>query len=292
MTNLFATAVLLSLLLKDGINVATAWEDEDFFRYCPPSRCHKHGPEIRFPFRLESSNISCGAPCMQLSCSTEQDTILDHSHIGPCKVTSIDYKLQVMKITPLVDFLSPCPLEKIKTTSFFGSTTNDSCAIYNYQAGSIVSCSREFAPNTQFLDVFVGPADIFIGPIPCLSNTSHLSYLVDSAVTMSVLTLDCKVVSNGVFPIPQGLSSFKESAERILNFAETTVRWEINFLWHDGKRCQEPLDCGCGQCEEIGKRCAFNSQRNNTFCVDNPHGNNSKLDKTSYNLKFYFAMEL
>ncbi|CAM0879195.1 unnamed protein product [Alopecurus aequalis] len=269
MTNLFAAAVLLSLLLRDGSNIATAWEDEDFLRYCPSSWCHKHGPDIRFPFRLESSNISCGVPCMQLTCSVEDDTILDHPHLGPCQVTSIDYKLQVMKITPLVDFLSPCPLQKIKTTSFFGfgSTTIDSCSMYTYQAGSMVSCSREFTPNIQ---------DDFI-PIPCLSNTSHLSYLVDSAMPMSVLTSDCKVISDGVFPIPQGLISFKESAESILSFSETTVRWTINFLQHDGKLCEEPLDCGCGQCEEIGQRCAFNSQRNDTFCIANPHGSCIKV---------------
>ncbi|TVU34164.1 hypothetical protein EJB05_15993, partial [Eragrostis curvula] len=33
-----------------------AWEDEDFFSNCPPSRCSKYGPEIRFPFQLESSS--------------------------------------------------------------------------------------------------------------------------------------------------------------------------------------------------------------------------------------------
>jgi hypothetical protein len=287
MTNLFAAAVLLFLLLKAGIYIATAWEDEDFFRYCPPSWCHKHGPEIRFPFRLESSNIACGAPCMQLSCSAEEHTILDHPHLGPCQVTSIDYKLQVMKITPLVDFFSPCPLQKIKTTSFFGSTTDDSCAMYNYQAASIISCSREVTRNIQFLDFQVTSSDdLIVGPIPCLSNTSHLSYLVHSIMPMTVLTSDCKVVSDGVFPIPQVLFSFKESAERILSFAETTVSWTIDFLQHNGKLCQEPRNCGCGQCEEIGKRCAFNSQRNDTFCIANPHGNNFERDKTSYNLKF------
>nr|CAB3473333.1 unnamed protein product [Digitaria exilis] len=66
-------------LLKDGASVASAWDDEDFFSYCPPSRCSKDGPEIRLPFRLESSNTSsslCGAPgVIKLACSG-QDTIL------------------------------------------------------------------------------------------------------------------------------------------------------------------------------------------------------------------------
>ncbi|KAF0899021.1 hypothetical protein E2562_012712 [Oryza meyeriana var. granulata] len=51
--------LLVSSLLLGGAHLqlqATAWEDKDFFSYCPPSRCSEHGPEIRYPFRLNSSN--------------------------------------------------------------------------------------------------------------------------------------------------------------------------------------------------------------------------------------------
>nr|CAB3477391.1 unnamed protein product [Digitaria exilis] len=88
-----------------GMSMATAWDDEDFFRYCPPSRCSKHGPEIRFPFRLESSNTStlCGAPGMKLTCS-DQDTILVHPFI----VTAIDYRLNTLTFVPRVDSSASC----------------------------------------------------------------------------------------------------------------------------------------------------------------------------------------
>ncbi|XP_044974379.1 rust resistance kinase Lr10-like [Hordeum vulgare subsp. vulgare] len=273
MSNLFAAAVMLSLLLKDGISIATAWEDEDFFRYCPPSWCHEHGPEIRFPFRLESSNKSCSAPSMYLSCSAKQDTILDHPQLGPCQVTSIDYLHQVIDITPLKDFLSPCPLQKIKSTRFAGGKIDDPTAVYFYNAGSIVSCSREFTPSIR--------SDLIVGPIPCLSNTSHLSYLVDSDVPMYVLKLDCKVVSDGVIPIHKTYnpstgklldnSTFKVRAERILSFATTTVSWAVRLDQQGGAHYSSG-GYECQRCEEHGQRCAFNSQRNDTFCIHNTHG--------------------
>ncbi|RLM91652.1 putative receptor-like protein kinase [Panicum miliaceum] len=65
--------------------MATAWDDEDFFS--------NHGPEIRFPFRLESSNTSslCGAPGLELTCSG-QDTIMVYPQTKSYsfKVTTID----------------------------------------------------------------------------------------------------------------------------------------------------------------------------------------------------------
>jgi len=76
MTEFLVIALLLCLLI-DGVYKATGWDDADFFSNCPPSRCSEHGPEIRYPFKLESSNTSslCGAPCMKLACYGD-DTIL------------------------------------------------------------------------------------------------------------------------------------------------------------------------------------------------------------------------
>ncbi|KAF0899016.1 hypothetical protein E2562_012707 [Oryza meyeriana var. granulata] len=104
---------LVSLLLLGAhLKQAAAWEDKDFFSSCPPSRCSEHGPEIRFPFRLNSSNTpsSCGLPCMKLACSDSQDTILDNYYLGrPYKVTAIDYRYAKLTIIPLGD-LDSCPL--------------------------------------------------------------------------------------------------------------------------------------------------------------------------------------
>uniref|UniRef100_A0A453DPX3 non-specific serine/threonine protein kinase n=1 Tax=Aegilops tauschii subsp. strangulata TaxID=200361 RepID=A0A453DPX3_AEGTS len=116
MSKFLVAAVLLSLI-NHGADLATAWDDKDFFRYCPASKCSKHGPEIRFPFRLKSSNTSCSmTPCMELACS-DQDTILVHPSLGRCKVTAIDYPNRHMYITPLVFYSSPCPLKKLFSRS-------------------------------------------------------------------------------------------------------------------------------------------------------------------------------
>ncbi|KAF6987151.1 hypothetical protein CFC21_004821 [Triticum aestivum] len=47
MRKLLVTALLLLPLINHGIYLATAWDDQDFFKYCPPSQCSQHGPEIR-----------------------------------------------------------------------------------------------------------------------------------------------------------------------------------------------------------------------------------------------------
>jgi len=110
----FLLAVLLLLLLNCASYAATSWEDDEFLKTCSSHRCHKHGPEIRFPFRLPSHPLSCGAPGMQLSCSGH-DTILDHPVLGSCKVTAIYYRHRVMNIILPADSSSHCPLQKLVT---------------------------------------------------------------------------------------------------------------------------------------------------------------------------------
>uniref|UniRef100_A0A0E0BW48 non-specific serine/threonine protein kinase n=1 Tax=Oryza meridionalis TaxID=40149 RepID=A0A0E0BW48_9ORYZ len=290
-----AALLVLSLLLNLHTAAASAWEDKDFFKSCPPSRCSEHGPEIRFPFQLESNNnttpSSCGSPCMKLSCSG-QDTILHNKYLGrPYKLTAIDYKHALLTAVPLADednysSPSPCPLLKsisIRPNLMTGygyynlGRYQNPCQTYDTYYAALVSCSTEFA-----LASVPGPAtdnDYIAGPISCLSNQTHFSYLVAYHVTMSLLPLDCEVISDGAIPIPvfyySGYipsistpsadrildypssyvsSTFRESAERILNSSETMIRWY--FYEYD-----------CRHCEQQGRRCAFSSQRNQTFCM-------------------------
>ncbi|TVU22207.1 hypothetical protein EJB05_31889, partial [Eragrostis curvula] len=106
---------LLSLLASASYS-ATSREEEDFFKTCSSHRCSKHGPDIRFPFRLSSHPTSCGAPGMLLSCSGH-DTILDHPVLGACKVTEIYYRYGVINAIPLADSSSQCPLRKLVSTN-------------------------------------------------------------------------------------------------------------------------------------------------------------------------------
>lgn len=252
------TALLLLSLVSYGTGLATSWSDKDFFGYCPPSRCCKDGPEVRFPLRLEPSSLpsSCGPTGIELACS-DHETILVHPVFGPCKVTSIDYRRASMNILPLVYSLSPCPLEEIFSKSIpFPVSASAHYAEYNEEYAALVCCSREFTPRTRDVGSIAGP-------IPWLSNSTHLSYLVNADVSMSVLPLECKVVSNGSIPIPIPADvvdhlKFKVYADRIINFADTTLSWRLRE--------------DCQTCEQHGWRCGFSSQRNEAFCEANPDG--------------------
>ncbi|EEE53769.1 rust resistance kinase Lr10 [Oryza sativa Japonica Group] len=260
MGGFLAAAIVVFSLRLNLDTTASAWEDKDFFK----------------SFQLESNNTtpsSCGLPCMKLSCSGQDTILLDTNkyYLGrPYKVTAIDYKQGLLTVIPLADeensSSSPCPLLKsirpsvITGNPYYDIGFENPCRLYDapYYA-ALVSCSTEFA-----LASVPGPAtdnDCIAGPISCLSNQTHFSYLVAVYVTMSFLPLDCEVISDGLIPIPRfyysdySSSTFRKSAERILNFSDTTIWW-----FNDD--CSHPA-----QCEEQGGRCAFSSQRNQTFCM-------------------------
>ncbi|XP_015646885.1 rust resistance kinase Lr10 [Oryza sativa Japonica Group] len=279
MSSKFLAMYLLLALLSHGTysysaTTASGWEDQDFFRHCPVSRCSDGGPEIRFPHGLQSSNTSsaCGASCAKLACSG-QDTILHHPFLGPCKVTSIDYKEAIMSIIPLVYSSSPCPLQKLIFDNLQPYDYHR-CKLYSWAPAKIVRCSKEFTPNgTSPVDgyAFMNNADYITGPISCPSEASHFSYLVDARLCMYVLPLDCRIVSRGSIPIPGpaysdiGGPTFKERAEKFINFAETTVSWYSD----------DEVTINCTECERQKHRCAFSSQRNRTFCMSREHHGSS-----------------
>uniref|UniRef100_A0A452XKJ5 non-specific serine/threonine protein kinase n=1 Tax=Aegilops tauschii subsp. strangulata TaxID=200361 RepID=A0A452XKJ5_AEGTS len=294
MSKLLVIALLLLPLINNGIYLAMAWDDQDFFKYCPPSKCSQHGPEVRFPFCLESSNTSAAAAAScgcsgtggltrMLACSG-QDTILVHPVLGSYSVSAIDYRHSSVKLIPLVD---PCLVlqQNLVISRNWSSRQVDvidgmqlpdrdrQFSIWSNSNANLVCCSSEFTPAAAH-------ADSIAGPVSCLSNTTHFFYLVDGYEGMSILPLDCKV-----FPVSDGIggrlipmykfgerisdtflsSSFKESAERMLSFAEMTVYWY--YYLH------------CMLCELSGQRCAFSSQRNEQFCMPDPHATTSSRIK-------------
>ncbi|XBI23805.1 hypothetical protein VPH35_048979 [Triticum aestivum] len=280
MSKILPIAILLLCLLSHGPGMATvsAWDDKDFFRYCPPSWCSKDGPEIRFPLRLESSNSSssCGATCAKITCSG-QDTILLHPLLGPCKVTAIDYSRASFSIVPLVD---SCPLQKLISINLPAIADVNRCALYESTPGTLVHCSSVFTPSgtAEFAgDIYPkNTADYIVGPISCFSNQTLLAYLVMPRLYMHVLPLDCKVISHGNIPIPNPSTSmhdptFKQLSEKIINFAEITANWEYSNWDNDGS-----IPSSCTQCELHGRRCAFSSERHQVFCMDKrPHATSS-----------------
>ncbi|KAG8050653.1 hypothetical protein GUJ93_ZPchr0009g1269 [Zizania palustris] len=95
------------------------------------------------------------------------------------------------------------------------------------------------------------------GPISCLSNATHFSYLVNPEVPMSLNPLDCEAVCNSIL-IPMNFhisSSLSKLAETFFSNTEATINW-LNWPFNN-----------CLECEQKGRRCAFSSQRNRTFCM-------------------------
>jgi hypothetical protein len=221
MPNALAAALLPSVLV-----VATASSDENFFQNCPVSNCSEGGPEIRFPFRHETSPASCGAPGMKLHCSKQADTILVHPNLGLCKVVDIKYRYGYIDVIPIT--ASKCPVQKI-------ISTNLSTYVYRPYGDSatLVSCSTEFRPSNQGL---------VAGPISCLSNTSQFSYLVSSFQSIDVLPLDCMVVSNDI-RIPYDFKNgrvvrFNETAQGTIAFGNTTFRWSVPNITNVCEDCE------------------------------------------------------
>ncbi|KAK1691888.1 hypothetical protein QYE76_008585 [Lolium multiflorum] len=273
MRKLLAIAILLLPLISHGRDLSTVlvWDDKDFFKYCPPSQCSQHGPEIRYPFCLDSSNTSscgCGSRSIKKLVCSGQDTILVHPVLGSYNVSAINYRHSTMKLIPLVE---PCMVIQKKLIISKSSSSQqvdyfsnkDSYYGILLSSATLVCCSREFTP---------GAADGIAGPVSCLSNTTHFLYFVDSYEDMSLLPLDCKVIpvsggKNGrsiPMYIFQDLRSypqtFKETAESMLSFSEKTIYW---------------YDSHCDKCKRSGGRCAFSSQRLEPFCM--PHGLRTKV---------------
>uniref|UniRef100_A0A453DB01 non-specific serine/threonine protein kinase n=1 Tax=Aegilops tauschii subsp. strangulata TaxID=200361 RepID=A0A453DB01_AEGTS len=256
--SIFLVTALVVCLVSPGADMATssaAWDDQDFFRNCPPSRCSKDGPEIRFPLRLDSSNTSssCGATCAKLACSG-QSTIMLHPLLGPCNVNAINYTGALLNITPLT---SACTvIQNLISTSSPPTDTGHHCTPHYSRTGRLVGCSREFKPT----------ADTIAGPISCLSNKTHFSYLVATYAFMYDLPLDCKVISDVALPIfGTGYygSASKHGVEGALHFYDIAADWSE----------QEPssIPSECQKCEKDGQHCTFSSQKNETFCLSQPH---------------------
>ncbi|CAL4975740.1 unnamed protein product [Urochloa decumbens] len=260
------TIALLLCFLKEGVYMATAWEDEDFFKYCPIHRCSKHGPEIRFPFRLESSNTSslCAASHLNLAC-VGQDIILVNPTYARYKVTDIDYRQGALALVPRVDGSSLSCKQKLMSAALPRSTDYEDPfppLLCGFGYAVIVSCLRKFTPSNR-------AGNYIIGPISCLSNTTYFSYLVDGDADQYMLPLDCKA-GDSFFPMPIYTSTFKEIAERILSFSETTTAYYCCC----NRNTSDTL-YNCIECERDGRRCGFSPQKNQTFCIN--HGSHIKV---------------
>nr|CAD1838238.1 unnamed protein product [Ananas comosus var. bracteatus] len=182
-------AILLALFLPAaGRNITVSGNDadDDFFEKCPASRCAEGGPDIRFPYRLDSSPSFCGAPGMELTCSGN-DTVLALPHAGSFNVTAIDYRYGEITIKlggSCLHGLTGQPGSVNLTTSVYRPWDS-----YNI---SLLGCPRKWTPEEDYR---------IAGPISCLSTASQFVYAVLAYAYATSLPSDCRVISNR-FTIP------------------------------------------------------------------------------------------
>ena len=86
----------LLIMIMLFLFISTTTEQDD----CIDQRCGQHGPEIRFPFRLEGLQPQrCGySRSFDLSCSKDNQTLFQLPTSAKFLVKKIDYKTQTIHL--------------------------------------------------------------------------------------------------------------------------------------------------------------------------------------------------
>ncbi|TXG67257.1 hypothetical protein EZV62_008532 [Acer yangbiense] len=89
------------------------------YEFCPPTTCGRKGPVIRFPFRLKTQPVLCGLEGFELSCSSNNNTLLHfpsfNSSTNDFYVEEISYLHSSIAITDPNE--TTCPAVKGRTAS-------------------------------------------------------------------------------------------------------------------------------------------------------------------------------
>ncbi|KAJ3692416.1 hypothetical protein LUZ60_012766 [Juncus effusus] len=191
------TLFFFSFFLQPGIQIALCRKHHtNFFDICKPSRCNKTGPEIRFPYRLDSSPLSCGLPGFELTCSSKNnDTLLTLTKLGSMKVKSLDYTLGSITVE-LDDSWPSCILENltllqekivlIQNLTMMNLTT----PVYQHSIQEVIllTCPEKFVTYMSYE---------LAGPVSCMSSAGKYVYVVPSDVWMDVIPPKCVVLTSG-----------------------------------------------------------------------------------------------
>nr|WPF47131.1 receptor kinase 1 [Fragaria x ananassa] len=223
---------------------------------CTEVRCKRHGPVIRFPFRLKGMQpLHCGYPGFDLSCTTDNQTVLQINSSSADKflVKRIDYTAQEIEIylynshyDYFNDFQYICIPRQIFELSSSPFEFSDAQRKTNY---TIFSCppsdKRDRSPS------FCPLAKLS----PCLGNHSNRMYALQNG---------CAELKY----MPQLVSCTK-----VEDYMSVPSVWmqPVKLKW------TRP---SCKRCEEMGKKCGFLNQvaddqkTEETQCLEVPKGPN------------------
>ncbi|KAG0500193.1 hypothetical protein HPP92_000265 [Vanilla planifolia] len=176
----FFLSILLFLQLIGISSLAQGLSND-----CPPSWCG--GLEIKLPFTLERSPVSCGnGAFMKLSCSSRNETILSLYPLQ--KLTNL-----LMLTTVALSSSINCPW-----MNSYSPNTNGSIYTLRKLYHVLLNCTQKLPSKTE--------DDETIGPISCLGGTGGFVYAMDNSTSLNKLSPYCKVrSSSGSVPLFDGI---------------------------------------------------------------------------------------
>ncbi|KEH40384.1 receptor-like kinase [Medicago truncatula] len=159
-------------------------------------RCGRHGPPIRFPFRLNDreTEYGCSYTGFNLSCSDTQKTLLElHPHSGPIQleVTAIDYQLQQLQVSDPENCLPRQFLKLLHSqiSPFQLFSRSDYNYSYTFMDCSSLSCPVYVADSSNTL------LALGLDPILCTKTldilSSSLSLRYDNILVMTWSKPNC-----------------------------------------------------------------------------------------------------
>ncbi|KAJ4788603.1 Protein kinase family protein [Rhynchospora pubera] len=248
--------------------------DTHFFDICPPSRCNDSGPEIRYPYRLDSSPESCGVPGMVLTCSEEGDTVLTLPNFGTTVVQVINYQLFGYVTVRLGNSWPSCLLQNRTmmnlTTLLYSPMTTPI---------SLITCPKMLTLNND--------RDSLTGPVSCLSSPDKYIYVVSAYESMDVIPFGCMMLENGINILCRSYADvkFDKSISWEVIVDDFLVRRLVTLEWIETNITKK-----CLQCEKNGKRCGYDLTRNEAFCK--PHDLNVRAISAATSVIFLLILAI
>ncbi|XP_019195145.1 PREDICTED: RING-H2 finger protein ATL22-like [Ipomoea nil] len=199
------------------------------FDDCPETRCRKHGPPIRFPFKLKHIHAQhCGYPGFELFCDDSGNTVMELPHALKLHVQMIHYESQhILLFDPHGCLFGKTLLYLNLSQSPFQYS---SATLTNY---SLFNCSASNNPENF---------DVDQGLISCIGVPGH-----------------------SIFAIPSYQSIDEFPSPSCLKFRETTIHYRI-YPSEDTLQLSW-LSPFCSTCEVQGKNCGLKNHNNITLGV-------------------------
>ncbi|XP_077229860.1 rust resistance kinase Lr10-like [Tasmannia lanceolata] len=152
---------------------------------CPPlafKKCSRHGPEIRFPFRLKEDHQlqHCGYPNFDIFCKGK-NTILSLPYSTEVYVRDINYTAQTLTIFDPQNCIESLLLNLNLSTSLFQYSHT-----YFLESDTFLNCS----------------VDIAYVPVPCLSGSQYQVSYGSGDNSLNGLPISCQPIKTVFIPTP------------------------------------------------------------------------------------------